>query len=87
RDAAIQLLLEAIEQYEIEGVATTLPFGRFVLEHEAFTSGQFDTHFVQNYFKPEELAETDPISAEIAAQLAVKLYCDKQRLLKVPGGR
>ena len=87
RDAAIQLLLEAIERYEIEGVATTLPFGRFVLEHEAFTSGQFDTHFVQNYFKPEELAETDPISAEIAAQLAVKLYCDEQRLLKVPGGR
>ena len=25
------------------------------MEHEAFTSGNFDTHFVQNYFKPEVL--------------------------------
>ncbi len=84
RDAAIQQMLEAIEQYEIEGVATTLPFGRFVLEHEAFTSGQFDTHFVQKYFNPEKLEETNPVSAEIAAQLAVKLYGDFQRVLKAP---
>ncbi|MCB0555283.1 MAG: acetyl-CoA carboxylase biotin carboxylase subunit [Phaeodactylibacter sp.] len=84
RDAAIQLMLEAIGQYEIEGVATTLPFGRFVLEHEAFTSGQFDTHFVQKHFKPEKLEETNPVGAEIAAQLAVKLYSDYQRVLKVP---
>ncbi|MCB9276982.1 MAG: acetyl-CoA carboxylase biotin carboxylase subunit [Lewinellaceae bacterium] len=84
RDAAIQLMLEAIEQYEIEGVATTLPFGRFVLEHEAFTSGQFDTHFVQKYFRPEKLQHTTPIGAEIAAKIAVKLYCDYQRKLKVP---
>lgn len=87
RDAAIQLMLEAIEQYEIEGIMTTLPFGRFVLEHEAFASGQFDTHFVQKYFKPEELVETTPVGAEIASQLAVKLFCDDQRLLKVPGGQ
>ena len=36
RDAAIQRLIEAIDNFEIEGVATTLRFGKFVLQHDAF---------------------------------------------------
>ena len=49
RNEAIQLMLHAIENYHIEGVQTTLPFGKFVCEHEAFVSGNFDTHFVKNF--------------------------------------
>src|SRR5690606_12674427 len=55
RQAAIGKMLEAIRSYEIEGVATTLPFGRFVFEHPAFITGAFDTHFVKQYFKPDAL--------------------------------
>ena len=29
------------------GIQTTLEFGAFVMGHEAFTSGNFDTHFVK----------------------------------------
>ncbi len=50
RAEAIQLMIRAIDNYKVEGVATTLPFGKFVCEHEAFTSGEFDTHFVKNYY-------------------------------------
>jgi acetyl/propionyl-CoA carboxylase alpha subunit len=32
----------------VEGVQTTLPFRKFVCEHEAFRSGNFDTHFEKN---------------------------------------
>ena len=46
---------EAIKMYKIKGVATTLPFGTFVFEHEAFVSGNFDTHFVKDYYTPEAL--------------------------------
>ena len=53
REEAIELMLKAIENYKIEGVETTLPFGKFVFEHEAFRSGKFDTNFVKKYKKPE----------------------------------
>ncbi|RMF01492.1 MAG: acetyl-CoA carboxylase biotin carboxylase subunit, partial [Bacteroidetes bacterium] len=53
RDAALQRMVEAIENYEVAGVATTLPFGKFVCQHPAFRSGDFDTHFVQKYYQPE----------------------------------
>src|SRR5690606_25805398 len=36
RDEAIQIMLKAIEDYKVEGISTTLPFGKFVFEHEAF---------------------------------------------------
>jgi acetyl-CoA carboxylase biotin carboxylase subunit len=50
-------MLRAIADYKISGVETTLPFCKFALEHEAFVSGNFDTHFVGKYFTPEVLTE------------------------------
>ncbi|MCB0587644.1 MAG: biotin carboxylase, partial [Phaeodactylibacter sp.] len=84
RPAAIHTMLQAIELYEIEGVETTLPFGNFVFNHKAFTSGNFDTHFVKKYFTPEALEKDNHIGAEIAAQLAVKLFENHKKVLKTP---
>ena len=50
REDAIRRCLEAIDEYQISGVKTTLDFGKYVLKHEAFTSGNFDTNFVKHYF-------------------------------------
>ncbi|MFT2007728.1 acetyl-CoA carboxylase biotin carboxylase subunit [Pontibacter sp. 13R65] len=77
RKEAIEKMLRAIDEYEITGIATTLPFGKFVLEHEAFVSGNFDTKFIERYFKPENLepasnAETDEIAAVLAGMLFSK---------------
>ncbi|MEM6967090.1 MAG: acetyl-CoA carboxylase biotin carboxylase subunit [Bacteroidota bacterium] len=85
REAATQLMIEAIQQYEIEGVATTLPFGKFVCEHKAFTSGNFDTHFVKNYYSPEQLQAGQAKEKEIAAALALKILLEEKRQLKVVG--
>jgi acetyl-CoA carboxylase biotin carboxylase subunit len=69
RRDAIEKMLRAIDDYRITGVKTTLPFCSFVLKHEAFVSGNFDTHFVPNYFKPEMLKVTGEES--LAALFAV----------------
>jgi acetyl/propionyl-CoA carboxylase alpha subunit len=53
REEAISRMIRAISEYDITGIQTTLNFGKFVMEHEAFTSGNFDTHFVAKYFNPE----------------------------------
>jgi propionyl-CoA carboxylase alpha chain len=84
RNEAIQLMLHAIENYHVEGVQTTLPFGKFVCEHEAFVSGNFDTHFVKNYYSPEKLLEQHHEEAEIAALIALKHYLEDQQLLQLP---
>jgi propionyl-CoA carboxylase alpha chain len=84
RDEAIQLMIKAIENYHIEGIQTTLPFGTFVCEHEAFKSGHFDTHFVKKYYSPEALLENQKVEAKIAATLALKQYIEDKKLLRVP---
>lgn len=71
REAAIEKTIRAIEEYEVTGVETTLSFCRFVMEHEAFRSGNFDTQFVEKYFTPDCLsARPDPDAESIAAALA-----------------
>jgi len=55
RNAAIDKMIRAIDDFTISGVETTLSFCRFALQHEAFVSGQFDTNFVKLYFTPEKL--------------------------------
>lgn len=71
RDAAIQKLLNAIDDYKIEGVKTTLGFGRFVLNHPAFISGDFDTKFVENYFHPTNINQKE---LKMASIMAANLY-------------
>ncbi len=71
RKDAIERMIRAIDEYKISGVATTLPFGRFVMQHPAFQSGDFDTHFVQNHFRPEVLRAENEEEASMAALLAV----------------
>ena len=84
REEAIQIMVKAIEGYHVEGVQTTLPFGKYVCEHEAFRSGNFDTHFVKNYYSPEALKEETENEAKIAALIALKQYLKDQELLRLP---
>lgn len=73
RKEAIQRMKRAIADYEISGVETTLSFGMFVMDHEAFTSGDFDTHFVKKYFEPEMLDRSEKREEEMAAIVAAAL--------------
>ena len=82
REEAIELMKQAISNYKVKGIETTLPFGKFVCEHEAFTSGNFDTHFVKKYYTPELLEVGYEKEAKIAAQVALQQYLKEQRILK-----
>jgi propionyl-CoA carboxylase alpha chain len=75
RELAIEKTIRAIDEYEITGLETTLGFCKYVLHHDAFRSGNFDTKFVEKFFKPESLS-TSPLHAEelIASALSVVEY-------------
>ena len=58
REDAIKRTLVAIDEYQISGVKTTLDFGKYVLKHPAFISGNFDTNFVKHYFEDPRIMYT-----------------------------
>ncbi len=82
REEAIELMKQAINEYQIKGIETTLPFGKFVFNHEAFTSGDFDTHFVKKYYTSQALSAQYKQEAEIAARLALYAYLKEKQVLK-----
>jgi acetyl-CoA carboxylase biotin carboxylase subunit len=84
REEAIALMIKAIDNYQVEGVATTLGFGKFVMQHEAFRSGEFDTGFVKKYYDAEKLKAQHTTEAEIAAMIALKQYLNDLKLVKLP---
>jgi acetyl-CoA carboxylase biotin carboxylase subunit len=80
RQESIDKMVRAIDEYDITGVQTTLGFCRFVMLHEAFTSGNFDTHFVKHYYTPEVLKkEADEDEAKVAAVLVGYLMEQSKR--------
>jgi propionyl-CoA carboxylase alpha chain len=84
REEAIQLMVKAIDGYKIEGVHTTLPFGKFVFEHEAFLSGHFDTNFVKKFYNADMLKNLMEQEAEIAALIALNQYFEDQKIIRLP---
>ena len=66
RDEAIARMDRALAEYDVAGVPTTIPFCRFVMQHEAFRSGRFDTGFVDRYLTPDAL---DPPAEAVGVAL------------------
>lgn len=78
RTEAIERMIRAIDDYEVAGVETTLGFCKFVLQHPAFVSGNFDTGFVKDHFKTEYLlTEANAEEAELAALLGAAIHSQK----------
>jgi acetyl-CoA carboxylase biotin carboxylase subunit len=79
RNEAIDKMIRAIDEFKITGIETTLQFCKFVLKHEAFVSGKFDTRFIGLYYTPEKLDEiNDPDEEIIAAMLTNHLLTHKK---------
>ena len=80
RAEAMDRMVRAIAEYEITGIQTTLGFGRFVMLHDAFRSGNFDTHFVSKYYQPELESTPDNTEALIAALIGLEALNKKTNM-------
>lgn len=83
REEAIARMKRAISEYRISGVQTTLDFARFVMDHEAFVGGDFDTHFVANYFTPDQLEAKDTSLEQVGAMALASLLQEQKSTQKV----
>ena len=52
RKKAINKMIRALSEYEINGCKTTIPFCDFTMRHPAFIKAEYDTHFVPDNFEP-----------------------------------
>jgi acetyl-CoA carboxylase biotin carboxylase subunit len=77
RDMAIRRALAALEEFEVVGFATSLPFHRWLLQHPRFRAGDFSTHFLEEEFKGLPAGDLDPdellhLAALVAYQQATE---------------
>jgi len=75
-EQAIERMKRAIGEYVVTGISTTLQFGKWVMNHQAFVDGKFDTGFIPKYYSPDTtpLQELKPDEEAIAAVLATQIF-------------
>jgi acetyl/propionyl-CoA carboxylase alpha subunit len=62
----------AVSDFRVSGVRTNLPFHRWLLDHEAFAAGSYDTGFMPAFWngravRPKELEDVAAVVAALAA--------------------
>jgi acetyl-CoA carboxylase biotin carboxylase subunit len=72
REEAIRRMRRALDEYQIVGVRTTIPFHQVLMESEDFAAGRFDTGFIGRRWPAlaEEVADRREEAALLAAAVA-----------------
>lgn len=79
REEAICRLRNALQEYQIEGVETTIPLLKRIVEDERFVKGEIDTGFLKD--RVEVFAFEKPLKNEdIAAVIAVLIFSKRSKV-------
>lgn len=84
REAAIEKMLQAISDYHIAGIQSTLGFCRFAVDHADFRDGSFTTKFVEKYFTPTVLAKAATEDELISGAIAASMFLEEKTTLPPP---
>jgi len=79
RNSAIKRMSQAIENFDLRGVANTLGFCHWVMNHPDFQQGWFDTHFIAKKFDPAVLSHKLDETEMHALAIAALFLDDKNR--------
>ncbi|MBR9977778.1 MAG: acetyl-CoA carboxylase biotin carboxylase subunit [Bacteroidetes bacterium] len=77
REDAIRKMRRALDEFVIDGVETTIPFCRFVMDHPAFIKGDFRIDFVEKHYQPGFLRKPQADESRAAALAAVLTEMDR----------
>jgi len=79
REQAIDCLRRALDEYEVSGITTTLPFFREVVRDEEFISGRLDTGFIARFNERHAPDEPSQVESDLAAIAAALNYSKRQQ--------
>jgi len=82
REEAIQRMLRALDEYQIYGIKTTIPFFKRILLHPRFRAGVYDTHFIAQLER--EIGQGGP-DEEVAALIAAAIKSYRETGAEVKG--
>ncbi len=85
REEAIGRLRRALREYMVDGIKTTLPFFRAIVEDEEFLAGKLDTGFISRFNERQQRIEkkVDETEQNLALITAVLRASEKQKTLAV----
>lgn len=76
RKTCIQRTLAALEEFEVVGFSTSIPFHRWLLQHPRFQAGDFSTHFLEEEF---DGLPSDAVSEEELFHLAALVAYEQEK--------
>ena len=81
REEAIDRLKRALDEYEVSGITTTLPFFREVVRDEEFILGRLDTGFISRFNERRASKDQEPsiVEADLAAIAAALSYSKRKQ--------
>jgi acetyl-CoA carboxylase biotin carboxylase subunit len=82
RSEAIDRLRRALDEYEVSGITTTLPFFREVVRDDEFQKGRLDTGFIQRFNSRHDSSSPSPPTNEemhVAIIVAALEYRRRQK--------
>ena len=81
RREAIDRLGRALDEYEVSGITTTLPFFREVVRDEEFIAGRLDTGFISRFNERRAASETQlsEVEEDLAMIAAALSYAERQQ--------
>jgi acetyl-CoA carboxylase biotin carboxylase subunit len=87
REEAILRTRRALEEYQIQGIKTNIPFHLWVLRHSRFISGEYDTNFVEEEYSNAKKEEAHPHKEIALVTAAIEaLKRDEKRALSMVRG-
>jgi len=78
RAEAIDRMRRALQEYEVGGIKTTLPFFREIMDDEEFIAGNLDTGFIAGFYDRKKTTAVDETSRDIALIAAALAYSKVQ---------
>jgi acetyl-CoA carboxylase biotin carboxylase subunit len=86
REEAIDRLRRALQEYEVGGIKTTLPFFREIVEDAEFIEGKLDTGFISRWQARRAKPEATEIEKDLALIAAALAFSDKQNAVSKQAG-
>ncbi|MEP7320259.1 MAG: biotin carboxylase N-terminal domain-containing protein [Saprospiraceae bacterium] len=74
RASCVQLLRSALDEFEISGIITSIPFGILVLDHPSIVSGDYHVNFLDQELNNILHGDTQLLHSRAAAALALYLH-------------
>ncbi len=79
RQDAIEKMRRALQEYEVGGIKTTLPFFREIMEDEVFIKGNLDTGFIPAFNERKKESLKDETAKDMAIIASALAYSGDQK--------